>query len=324
MTKRGAGDVSTSVPMKPVLLLLLAFALTACGAAHQNAQARTPAAASAAPPTQWVGTRGIEVAVPAAWPLNRGRCGTPRANTVLWNEDGVLTCLVSQPPGLSAVEFGGITPQSKAAIRETIGGVRILRLPTARVAGSREVQLVLPKRGISVTVLSPHRALLRRIIASLRAVRVDGNGCPVRTPSGGFRLGSHPSGSASFVPAGAVRVVGCSYHGIWLDQSNRIGRGGASLLARLLDEAPYGLSRGPRGSMLPSLCGPTWRDDVVTERFEYRHGRPPVVVTAHVQGCSRLGASNGRWAVRIAPRWVFQLVTDAHYFGDFVDPRRAR
>jgi hypothetical protein len=62
-----------------------------------------------------------------------------------------------------------------------------------------------------------------------------------------------------------------------------------------------------------------------TERFDYPDAHShQVVVTAHVEGCSRLGASNGRWAVRIAPKWVFRLVTDAHHFGDFVDPRLAR
>jgi len=308
-----------------LVLLVLAAGLTACAGAHRTVSvSRT----SALPATRCVGTHGIEVAVPASWPDNRGTCGTPRANTVLWNEDGVLDCLVPRPPGLSVVEFGG-TPRERPgwyarhANRETIGGVSVLRLLASRVAGSREVQLELPRRGISVTVLSPHRVLLRRIVASLRAVRVDGNGCPVRTPSAGFRLGSRPGG-APFVPAGAVRVLGCSYHGIWLDQSNRLGRFAAIRLARALDAARYGFSRGPRNSLLPSLCDPSWRSNVITARFEYADEQRPVVVTAHVQGCSRLGASNGRWTVRIAQTWVFQLVTGADFFGDFVDPRTVR
>jgi hypothetical protein len=35
-------------------------------------------------------------------------------------------------------------------------------------------------------------------------------------------------------------------------------------------------------------------------------------------GCSRLGASNGRWAIRLRPAWVDRLVRDAHYLGDFL------
>ena len=280
-----------------------------------------PAAAPAG--MRWVGTHGIELSVPASWPDNRGMCGTPKADTVLWNEDGITTCLTGQPRRLSVVEFGGVAPQGRAR-HTTIGHVRVLRFPTRTVAGSRAVQLVVPGHDISVTVLSPHPALLRRIVASLRAVRVDDNGCPTRTPAGGYRRGARPPASAALVPAGAVRVVACSYDGKWLDRSNDLGRGAAARLIGALDSAPYGFSRPPRGSILPSICGSTWRASRIVARFEYAHGRPPVVVTAHLDGCSRLGASNGRWAVEITPRWVFRLVRDARYGGAFADPRSVR
>jgi hypothetical protein len=328
VTNRAAGDVSTSVPTKLALLLVLAFALTACGSAHAGSKARTPASATG-PPMRWVGTRGIEVAVPKSWPDNRGICGTPQANTVMWNEDGVALCAVNQPLGLSVVEFGGgflRHPQGwyeRHATPVRIDGANAFRWYAGTVRGSHEVVLLFPRRGMAVAVISPDRSLLRRILASVRAVRVDKDGCPTR-PAGAYRLGSRPSPSRPLVPAGAVRVVACSYTGRWLDRSNDLGRKESARLTSALDAATYGFARAPRSSYLPSICGPTWRGSRIVARFEYPRGRPAVTVTAHVDGCTRLGASNGRWAVRFKPRWVHQLVRDARYGGAIPDPRTVR
>ena len=304
--------------MKGLLALAVSsLALAGCGEAHAVRLRATAAPASA---TRWVGTHGIEVAVPAAWQLNRGMCGTPKADTVLWNEDGLLQCLTNQPRGLSVVEFSGVEKGRHGGAPVTIDGAAALRRPAGTVAGSSEVQLVFPRRRITVSVLSPQPSLLRRILASARVVRVDVNGCPTR-PAPVYRLGSRPLGP--FVPKEAVRMVGCSYHGRWLDRSNRVGRRAARRLAHDFGAVPFGLSRAPRGSILPSICAQTWRQSLIVARFEYAV-RPPVSVAAHIEGCSRLGASNGRWAVQIKPGWVFQLVDLARYAGESVDPRTAR
>ena len=287
-----------------------------------------PAGARATPAaTQWVDTHGVEVAVPAGWRLGRGMCGIPTANTVLWNEDGTLDCLIRQPRGLSVVEFDSILRRPRGWYRRhttpvMIDGALARRWSAGIVDGSREVQLDFPHRGISVTVLSPRRPLLRRILASVRTVRVNKYGCPTR-PHPAYRLGPRPRASQPFVPMGAVRMVGCSYHGRWLDVSNRIGHRAAARLVRALDAAPHGFSRAPHGSYLHSICASSWRGTFVVARFDYAT-RPSVSVTAHLDGCSRLGASNGRWSVRMTPRWVFGLVREAGYAGGFVDPRTAR
>src|SRR5579862_9474078 len=121
--------------------LVVTLSLTACAAAHSAAQP-SPAFAvrSGGHATRWVDTHGIAVAVPAAWPDNRGVCGTPKANTVLWNEDGTTLCATGQPPGLSVVEFGGVLlrPQSwyrRHATRVTIDGVRARRWNAGLVSG---------------------------------------------------------------------------------------------------------------------------------------------------------------------------------------------
>jgi hypothetical protein len=308
-------------------LVVLSLALAACAGSRAAAPSLSPTRARSTPPPawRWVDTHGIELAVPARWRLNRQRCGTPQANTVLWLEDGVLQCLAGGPSGLSVVEFGSILRRPHGWYRRhttpvTIDGARARRWSAGRVKGSHQVQLMFPRRGITVTVLSPRRSLLRGILASVRTVRVNEIGCPTR-PAPAYGLGSRRSGP--FVPKGAVRMIGCSYHGRWLDRSKRVGRRAAARLSHALNDAEYGFSRAPRGSILPSICGSTWRESLIVARFEYP-ARPPVSVTAHIEGCFRLGASNGRWAVRMAPRWVFQLVRDAGFAGSFVDPRTVR
>jgi hypothetical protein len=271
---------------------------------------------------RYVDTHGIEVAVPATWRLERGMCGTPQENTVLWNEDGTTLCLVRQPPGLSVVEFGGSLRTLHGFRRRTtpvtIDGVQARRWDAGTVMGSHAVRLDFASRNLSVTVLSPDRSLLDRILASVRVIRVDRNGCPTH-PAGVYTRGSRRSTSEPLVPAGPRRLVGCSYQGRWLDHSNLVGPRAASHLARALDAAPFGFSHAPRGTILPSICGSTWRGSSMTARFEYVAHRP-VTVTAHLEGCARLGASNGRWGIRIRPWWVGLFTNDARYFGAMVDP----
>jgi hypothetical protein len=272
-----------------------------------------------------VDTLGIEVAVPAAWRLGRGMCGTPKENTVLWNEDAITACLTPQPQGLSVVEFWSVLrrPHIRAWYRRNttpvvIDGAAARRWDAGLVSGSHEVELIFPRRNITVAVLSPDRSLLRRILTSIHVLRMDRNGCPTR-PAAVYRKGSQPSNSLPFVPTGATRMVGCSYQGRWLDHSNIVGPGASLRLARAFNAAPYGFSLAPSGTFLPSTCSPTWRGSFIVGRFEYVTHRP-VSVTAHLEGCTRLGASNGRWGVRLRPRWVELLTRDARYFGAMVDP----
>jgi hypothetical protein len=270
-----------------------------------------------------VDTHGIAVAVPAEWRLGRGICGTPQENTVLWNEDTINACLTGQPQGLSVVEFWSAFRRPHGWYRRhttplTIDGVRARRWDAGTLRGSREVQLIFLRRNITVAVMSPDPALLRRILASVHVVRVDRDGCATR-PAPVYRKGSKPGGSQRFVPRRATRVVGCSYQGPWLDHSNLGGPGAARRLARALDAAPFGFSHAPRGTILHSVCGSTWRGSWIVASFEYA-ARRPVTVTAHLIGCDRLGASNGRWGIRVRPWWVGLLTSDAHYAGAMVDP----
>jgi hypothetical protein len=292
---------------KCLAALVLVVALTGCATARTAAPKLPPIKASyrAGPATpwarQWVDTHGIEVAVPARWKLNRGTCGTPTADTVLWNEDGVATCLIPRRPGLSVVVFGGFLGRSNGwlqrhAKRVTIDGAEALRY---RVRN--EVELYFPHRHITVTVQSPHRALLRQILASVRIVKVNTDGCPTRR----------------FVPKGAVGLVGCYYEAGWLDRSNSVGSRAAQRVSSVLNHASWGSSPAPRGSIASSECGPSWNAFSIAY-FEYAH-RPPVAVTAHLDGCTHLGASNGKWTVRMSHAWVPTFWNNVAYYGSVAD-----
>jgi hypothetical protein len=307
--------------------LTLTLTLGACGGAHSAKSTPLISLRHGVLPLQWVDTHGIQVAVPSSWKLNRGICGTPQANTVLWNEDGTTLCLPSEPKGLNVVEFNSVPREPPGWYRRhtkpvTIDGVRARRWDAGTVQGSHEVQLAVSGRNISLTVLSPDPGLIHRILASVRTVRVDPYGCPTN-PMSVFRRGSEQSVSPLFVPAGARAMVGCSYQGRWLDHANLIGREAAGRLARALDAAPHGFSHAPRHTILPSICGSTWRNSLIVTRFEYV-GRPSVSVAAHLDGCSHLGASNGRWGVRLRPQWVSPMISDARYSGATPDLSKYR
>jgi hypothetical protein len=308
---------------KCLTALVLALALSGCAAAHTTAPKLSRAKAvhrtqSATPwARQWVDTHGIAVAVPARWRLHQGQCGTPTENTVLWNNDGMTLCALPQRPGISAVEFWGILKRPAGWYHRhttpvTIDGAKALRWD----ASSRWVELIFPRRGITVRVFSPHRALVRQIVASVRMVDVNKKGCPTR-PDSTYRLGSRPRSGQRFIPPGATRLVGCYYDGQWLDDSSSVGSHAARRVAKALNGAKYGFSRAPRGTIARSECAPSWHAFSVAY-FKYAK-RPPVAVTVHPDGCTRLGASNGRWGVQMSHAWVPTFWSNVAYNGAISD-----
>ena len=284
-------------------MLVLALALTACAGTHPRRRKSSPAARSRSRRRRRSGsdTHGIEVAVPAAWKLARGWCGTPQANTVLWNEDGTrCACPAAARPERRRVQrLSSGSPRGwyrRHTTPVTIDGVHARRWISGRSREPRSAARPLPHRGITVTVLSPGRSLLAD--PRLRADRQRGRGRLPDPPHSALPTRPRPARVGAVRAGRSRRPHRLLLPGRWLDQSNRIGRGAAARLTRALDAAPFGFSRAPRGSILTSICGSTWRGSLIVARSEYV-ARPPVSVTAHLEGCSRLGASNGRSAVRM-------------------------
>src|SRR5215467_7106234 len=63
----------------------------------------TPFADSPAHTRQWT-FHGVGISLPADWPSNAVRCGTPTTNTVIF-PGAVTSCAYSRPAGVTSVEF---------------------------------------------------------------------------------------------------------------------------------------------------------------------------------------------------------------------------
>jgi len=159
--------------------VIVVVVLTASGWPRRSAD---PAAAIPSG-SQVVAVRGVQVEVPAAWPLDDERCGVPLHDTVILRTataappDGCSA--TAGPTGLTFVRFDRLDDEEGRALlsgaqrRVKIGGHEAFR---DEVALNREpadtVVIVVPDRGIGLTVQSPDLALARRIADTVQ-VRVD-------------------------------------------------------------------------------------------------------------------------------------------------------
>ncbi len=233
---------------------------------------------------------------------HRGWCGTPQANTVLWNEDGTQLCLPSQPLGLSVVEFNGYLREPPGWYRRhttpvTIDGVHARRWNSGTVQREpRSAAHLLQTAASPSTVLSPEPGAAQQILASVRIVSVDQHGCPTH-PTPLFRRGSRRRASSrscrgepSASSGARTRAAGSTSRTAW-------GARPQSASPARSTQAPFGFSHRtaphhPQVDLRPDLAG-------------IAHRRPPSVrgrttVQARCRPPHRLlqlGASNGRSGV---------------------------
>ena len=124
-------------------------------------------------------------------------------------------------------------------------------------------------------------------------------------------------GPQVLLKCGATGLVGCYYEAGWLDRSNRVGSSAAQRVAKVLNHASWGSSPAPRGSIASSECAPSWNSFSIAY-IKYAH-KQPVAVTAHLDGCTHLGASNGKWGVRMSYAWVPTFWNNVAYYGSVAD-----
>ncbi|TCC20340.1 PASTA domain-containing protein [Kribbella speibonae] len=98
---------------------------------------RTPTPTTpVAPATRLIGFGHAAIAVPANWPTNKSRCGTPQQDTVLLHDPtAVLFCLAFRPAGVESVGLYYGRPRGDFHADETfeIDGVRAERQRTTCV-----------------------------------------------------------------------------------------------------------------------------------------------------------------------------------------------
>ena len=104
----------------------------------------TPTPTPAAPATRLVGQGHAAIAVPADWPTNKSRCGTPLQDTVQIDDPSAAQyCLVFRPAGVETVILGrgGPEPGIKTDEDIKIGGVPAVRRQTTCRTGTNKVRI---------------------------------------------------------------------------------------------------------------------------------------------------------------------------------------
>ncbi len=287
-----------------------------------SAAASSPSIGPTAPPGfRPVTVHGLTVDVPAAWPTNAQRCGTPTTNTVLLPLGLVALCLTPRPRGITTVEFQDGLRSDASARRFTLGGGGQARRSDRVEHGVYSTTVFVESLRVSVVISGPTRSAVDRLVGTLRIDTVDVNGCPARIdgylelPTG--RPPVRPGANQTLVPGTPTALVACRYgHGL-VEGGASFGGSRAAAVARAWNAQPRGLSVTDPKSYLPSLCrnGAASRPGTDNEnRFSYRvqfryPDGPTVVVNIRLSLCGRLGASNGSYTVQRTDALIAQLVS---------------
>jgi hypothetical protein len=302
------------VAMAAAAVVIMAAAVTAIIVTRPDSSrpgpAAQPTAHVVAPGYRPVDVGGLAIDVPAAWPTNATFCGTPRADTVVTEPDG-LTCLAPLPAGISYAEFihaGQLPPPRGAAESITVSGRPARKY--AWVDGASRVVLVwVPAGSIGVLVRSPDPALVDRLVASLRFEAVTADGCSVFAADVGSLISDRAPVRAGagtmLVPGRPTRVVLCAYQAASVAAGRTLTDTEASTLVSTLNEQPAGYSVSDPRTFDTTLCPErnstlqTGGEDTFAYRLQadYADG-PPVVVVARFGLCGKLGAANGSYSVQ--------------------------
>lgn len=112
---------------------------------------------------QWT-FRGVGISVPADWPVNAERCGTPTTNTVIIPHP-TTQCLVPRPAGVTSVEFSVYdpsydpfsSPPASQPATTLIDGVKATERMTAPQDVLQILEVQIPGQQVTITIASPSR-----------------------------------------------------------------------------------------------------------------------------------------------------------------------
>jgi len=257
----------------PVLAAAAAVAVLTAGTVAA-VQGFTPGAtgpassAAAAPPVapgwQRISSLGMEVDVPASWPMNPWDGCEPVPATAVYRgqrtvrgcgSDGAvvssLTIEQAGAPPTTAAAAGDSVPApspTSAPVERTVGrGVRATVQEAAGPGGRTEIWVTVPERRVRAVITGTDRRLLERILATVNVVNVDSAGCSVDQPPAPDwdRPADGPGVSVGAPVAAAV----CAYHGGVLSASATLRGQAVRTLAAAVDRAPAGtVARPPTGT----------------------------------------------------------------------------
>ena len=270
---------------------------------------------------------GLAVDVPSSWSTGATRCGIPTENTVVLTDGTFEACGLATAPAVSAVYFVRFDPRYVPRIPPTccsasdptgsapvdrgrhtvISGITATQR-TSRPAGDdvffTETFTVESQR-VAVIIRSPDQQTVDAVVATLRMVQSDTNGCASRTDEVDvlpteLREPVRNGAAAELIPGGPVTVTVCRYVGGWLEASRRLAAGPeVAALVRPLNATASGTSHAgeTKQACMPNTPSGTAEDSPATRdgyriQADYTDG-PPIVVIARINGCGDLGASNG-------------------------------
>lgn len=254
---------------------------------------------------RWEAFRDIEVAVPAAWaprlmnPLNECRHGVGAGNQV-----------VARPPaGEDAMACVGGPAHAADPDRLVSGGGRFLAFSAfvdgpGAVAGTIRDRTTVVTDRVLVTVQA-EKALRERIVATLRHIQVDANGCPAADPVT-IDPSDLPAPALDVRTLTGVRsVAACRYlladAGPMLFSSLRLLDAAARRAVEAIAAAP------PAGGQdIPQNCGDGYGDELIVLRVLSDQGESHLHL--RYAGCGHNGIDDGVRAYRLTRAAVHPFV----------------
>jgi hypothetical protein len=268
-------------------LLSTAIVGIARNALQQQAQ---PAWTTTAVPDGWqvISSRGVQIAVPADWPINANDgCAVRAAFTVIRGPRIALDCLVPESPSATevAVQAASLNSQDDDRLKgaTTTSQVSLAGAPAVLVEGAfadgrTSMTLTVPGIDTQVAATGPDPSLLSQVLRTTRVVTVDDVGCDRDLPTATW---DKPAPGPAIRPASPTSITVCVYQGALLGASATLEGSRATALTAAIAQAHAGPVRDN-----PRTCTPGLPEDLPLWLHLHYASGPDVDVRVHFANCT--------------------------------------
>ena len=239
--------------------------------------------------------RGLTLQVPEQWSTGEDSCGTPRANTVLFDGGFKTACYAVSPPGLSVVEITDAGSSGLPCLPGTSGTCTV-QADAYHGSGTREITVITPNDGVSyalVAALDPD--VQKAIVSSVRKVQ-SYHDCAVHSGSFAPSAPARSGARAELVPGEPTSVTVCRYVAGTLINAAMLSAPTFKRWLPVLNNLQTGLGRPPSSAGSPQVGDPRCPEEDgkwFRVRFSYADG-PPLDLWLRLQGCGNVvGYDNG-------------------------------
>jgi hypothetical protein len=260
-------------------------------------------------PAGWVpvSSLGVELSVPANWPVNGfSGCGVEPPFRVERHRGAVAGCghVASPTSTVVAIERSDAPPGQDAEPVATKGSTATQQvslagapavLATSHLADGRtEMVLTVPAINVRVYAAGPDADLLGRVLHTTRVVDVDSAGCPRDLPES--PSWDQPTVRPAVRPGTPESVTVCAYEGTTLGASARLaGPQSAALVAALAAAKAGPVPDRPKNCVAEPESDPLWL------HLHYTDG-PDQNMRIHYDGCRNryVASASGQSQVTVA------------------------